>query len=251
MKIDTQELRRLYLEAMRRRGPKTGHPSARRIFGLFDGTLSARKKARLIDHLTRCSSCFQEFEFILALERHKKGMIADLDVLTGRRRTGAGHPTVKDRNPAYLKLTQKPIWRAWPTRSWAHAVGLAIVVLGLILGLSQWTSLKNIFENKFRAWPSPKISLINPPPHRSVSRQSLYFQWTPLPGTEYYIFELFDKALAPIYKSQETASTQTALPRNISDRLSPRQPYYWVVTGMLASGKKAESDIGEFSIKSP
>lgn len=254
MKIDTQELRRLYQAGIGQMGtsePKTCHPSARKIVRLFDNTLSVRKKTLLIDHLTRCASCFREFEFILSLDRQQKKMIDSLEALTGLRRTTAGHPTIKDREMAYRKLSQKTFWEAWVPRSWVHAVGLAILVLGLILGLSQWTSLKNIFENRYRASPRPKIALINPPSNRSVPRQSLFFQWTPLPGTEYYIFELFDSTLAPIYKSPEMTRTKTFLPGDISKRLHPLQPYYWVVTGTLADGKIAESDIGEFSVKSP
>lgn len=254
MKIDIQGLRSLYQAAisqMRPPGPKTCHPSARKIVKLFDNTLSVREKTRLIDHLTRCGSCFREFEFYLSLDRQQKKMIDSLEALTGLRRPAAGHPTIKDREMAYRKLTHKPFWERWIPRSWAQALGLTILVLGVILGLSRWSSLKNIFDKEYRASPRPKIALINPPPNRSVPRQSLFFQWSPLPGTEYYIFELFDGALAPIYKSSEITRTKAFLPGDISERLHPLQPYYWMVTGMLADGKKAESDIGEFSLISP
>ena len=45
--------------------------------------------------------------------------------------------------------------------------------------------------------------------------------------------------------------TKIILPEDVSGRLHPLQTYYWLVTGMLADGKKAESEIGAFSLKSP
>jgi len=253
MKIDTQDLRRLYQASIRHRkrpSPKTC-PAPRRMIGLFDGTLAAGEKAHLIDHLTRCGSCFREFESYRSLYREQEKMITSLEAWACRRKEKACHSTIKDKQAAYHSQSENTLWGRLVPKSWARTLGLAMLVLGLILGLSQWTSLKKLFENRYRAAPGVKIVLISPPVYKSVQRQSLVFQWASLPGTEYYIFELFDEALAPIWRSPEMTRTKIILPEDVSGRLHPLQTYYWFVTGMLADGKNAESEIGAFSLKSP
>jgi len=221
------------------------------MIGLFDGTLAAGEKARLIDHLTRCGPCFREFESYLALYQQQEKMIASLEAWARQRKERAGPPTIKEKQVAYRSASENTFWGRLVPRTWVHAVGLAMLVLGLILGLSQWTSLRNIFEKRYRAAPGVKIVLISPPLDKLVQRRSLVFKWGSLPGTEYYVFELFDEALAPIWRSPEITGTTIVLPGDISGRLHPLQTYYWFVTGMLADGKKVESEIGAFGLKSP
>jgi len=253
MKIDTQDLRCLYQAAIshRKRPSPITCPAPRRMIGLFDGSLAAGEKNRLIDHLTRCGPCFREFESYRSLYQQQEKMITSLEAWVGQRKKRASYPAIKDRQAAYNPPSEDTFWGRFKPRSWARTLSLAMLLLGLILGLSRWTSLKNIFENRYRAAPGAKIALISPSLDKLVQRQSLVFQWAPLPGTEYYVFELFDETLSPIWRSPEMAGTKTILPGDISGRLHPLQTYYWVVTGILADGKKAESDIGAFRLKRP
>ena len=253
MKISTHDLRRLYRASIADKIPPSRKrcPAPAQIIGLFDGSLSKRRKIRLVEHLTRCGSCFQEFDSLRLIYHQQDTMIDDLTAWAARREKRKGQGHIEDARGGYGPAKHGgPRGRIRP-RPWAYALGLAAFALCLVLAVDHWSVLRDIFGKKYRAVAAPKIELVHPPSANSVLRQALFFQWNPFPRGQRYFVELFDQELKPVWKSQDSTTTIILLPPEIAERLHLAQPYYWLVTGILADDKKAESDVGVFFLKRP
>jgi hypothetical protein len=253
MKINTHDLRRLYQASLADKIPPSRKrcPAAAQIIGLFDGSLSKRRKTRLVEHLARCGSCFQEFDSLRLIYHHQDTMIDDLTAWAARREKRKDQGHIEDARGGYGSPRYRgPRGRTRP-RLWAYALGLAALVLCLVLAVDHRSVFKNVFEKKYRAVAASKIELVHPPSAKFVLRRTLYFQWDPFPRAQRYFVELFDQELKPVWKSQDSTAIKIVLPPEIAERLHLAQPYYWLVTGILADDKRAESDIGVFSLKGP
>ncbi len=253
MKIDTRGLRESF-----RAGIAKGIPDSRRacprpsdIAGLFDPRTSPRKKAKLMDHVVRCGACAEEFESWLALHREEEALIKDLCAWASRHRDAGQGSQIKDGRAEYAaRRARNPrSFFEYIVRRPALAGGAAILAMVLALGL--WLVLRPSRPPEYRASPPSSILLKQPPPGGIVDQASPLFSWTPLANVDYYILEIFDDSLAPVWKSPETERTQLRLAFEVQERLRPGPTYYWLVTAILRNAKRVESEIGSFRMKTP
>jgi len=253
MKISTPDLRRLYQASIADKMPPSRKrcPAPGKILGMFDGTLSNRQKVGLVDHITRCSSCFQEFDSLRLIYHQQDTMIDDLKAWAARREERKDQGHIEDARGGYGPPKHSGRGGRIRPRLWAYALGLATLALCLVLAADHWSVFKDILGGKYRAVAAPQIELVHPPSANSVLRQALYFQWNSFPRVQRYFVELFDQELKPVWKSQDSTATKIVLPQEMAERLHLARPYYWLVTGILADDKKAESDVGVFFLKGP
>jgi len=230
MKIDDESLKSMYRAHVRSNVPDSRDecPSAERMAGLLRGRASRKESTRLVDHISRCHYCAREFEFLVEARRSEKDLIQGVDQWLGRKERGGLRP------PLFSRL------------SW----GLASMAAGIVLvGL--------FFFLKFLIFPAPEayradsqaiIELLEPIEVR-ISRSSLTFRWRPLPDAEYYVLEIFDEALAPVWESEKITVSQAAPPREISATLTSGRTYFWLVTAHFPEGEKIHSSLVEFVLR--
>jgi hypothetical protein len=229
MKINRKDLKELYRDYLEDNPPvsRAKCPSPQDITACIRGKGSKKTRAQIIDHIFQCGYCREEFHFILETIREEKNFIHDLSTIIQERGLRK-----KDKiNPLFpLRL------------SWLYS-------LILMIGLVMITFLvKNISEErKYRGGNSQLLMLISPKKNTSLGKQ-LKFEWRPVQKSDYYILEIFDEALYPIWNSDKITVNHTLLPEKITNTLKEQKTHYWMVTAFLSDGKTIESRLQKFTI---
>ena len=92
-----------------------------------------------------------------------------------------------------------------------------------------------------------RLVLLSPKANELLSGP-LVFRWQGRPASDYYVVELFDDALLPIWTSDKIRELQISIPSEVSSALKPGRSYYWMVTAFFQSSKTEESYLGRFVI---
>jgi hypothetical protein len=237
MRIDSDELKALYQAHVRSKTPSSlkDCPSPKKMMRLLRSKSSAKQATQIIDHVSRCSSCFCEFEFLVDVLRKEKEFIQEVEQLVQSREARLG------RGPDRRKILGLRLgWRT--LLSWRTALVLAGFVLAGFL-----VSKLILFRapEQYRTGASAGFELLQPVEKR-IPRASLVFKWEGVGDSEYYILELFDQALAPVWKSGKINGTSTVLPEELARTLETDRSYFWMVTAYKPAGEKITSRLEEF-----
>jgi hypothetical protein len=196
-----------------------------KLLPFFKARKRTRKKMGIVDHVTRCSACSKEFEFMLELRRYEDELALQL------------------RETRPQGLSSLPSGRTTPL-IWKFAssiIGMALVFVSLGVIIKELAR-----EDLTRATRSC-IELIQPKSGRPVTLP-LIFKWQAIARAKTYILEIYDESLLPFWKSSAVPATTIVLPDDVIARLQPEQAYYWTVTAFSRDGKLAESRFFRFSI---
>lgn len=236
MKTNLDTMRKLYQSKIVESAQmdRKNCPSPKIIAECLQGQSSKRIKKNLIEHITSCRYCFEEFQLILEIQREEKKLIQKLNefFIEHSKKKGA------KRKRIYFPFFQK-------SRIWAFS---ACTVLVLGVGLALYIIFIGELKPKFRGTDIGHIKLIQPVQNKTT-KTPIVFHWGKLENAEYYILELFDEKLFPIWKSQKNRENKILLPVNITETLSPGKSYYWLITGFVPGERKFESSLEQFQIK--
>ncbi|MFC2161921.1 hypothetical protein ACFLRX_09750, partial [Acidobacteriota bacterium] len=210
-------------------------PSPKILSECLLGKTSKKNKNRVIEHITHCKFCLEEFQFILNIQREEKTLMRKISHLlighSKKRRT--------DKGGIHFPFRQK-------TWNWAYiSAGLFMI---LAVALTLYVIINGESEQKFRGPEINHIKLIQPL-HKEPTKTPIVFLWKRMENAEYYILELFDNSLSPIWKSKQIPGNKVQLPKDIMESLSSGKSYYWFVTGFLSKGRRIESSMEQFQIK--
>lgn len=234
MNLNDEELRRLYRSFVALKDPdnRGGCPSLEKLVSFFESSGRTRKKMKIIDHVTNCSSCAREFEFLLELQRYEKKMIQEVREV----QPAESLPSLlfKSRFRSSQRLKLFCIFSS-------ALVGMALVIIFLATIVQKLGR-----EDQIRATRS-SVQLIQPKANQRVTLP-LIFKWQRIAGAESYILELFDESLLPIWKSSATSTISLMLPHEIASQLQLKKSYYWMLTVYGHKEKLAESNFLPFSI---
>jgi len=227
MDLNDDELKSLYRTyvAGQKEDSRKDCPSMEKLLSFFEAHKRTRKKKRIVDHITRCSACAKEFEFMLEVQRYECRLALRLQETPSEEPSPLPSGII---TPLFWKFT-------------SSVVGMVLVVVSLGIIFKELRR-----EDLTRATRSG-IELIQPKPGRPVT-PPLIFKWQPTAMATTYILELYDDSLLPFWKSTETSATTIVLPDDVTARLQPDQVYYWMVTAYGRDGKLAESGFYRFSI---
>jgi len=177
----------------------------------------------------------EEFQFILEIQREKKKLIQKIaHLFIGHSKKGRAK-----RKRFYIQFLQE---------SWKRTFFAAGTVFVVAVGLAIYIFINGGLEQKFRGSNIDYIKLIQPV-HKKVSKAPILFHWKKMEDAEYYILELFDNRLFPIWRSQKIPANKILLPKDIMESLSPGKSYYWYITGFFPEDRKIESSLEQFQIK--
>jgi hypothetical protein len=230
MNLKDDDLKRFYRSFINSRSPENRRecPSLEELVSFFESRGRTGKKLKIVDHVTNCSACAQEFEFLLELQRYQEKIASQVRECRPAKRFFHSIPASVE--GAHL------LWRLSSV-----LVGMILVVTSIVTILQNWGP-----RSETRAMRS-SLTLIQPAPEQSIAPPML-FKWKRLEGAETYVLELFNEALLSVWKSPEIALTQLVLPPDVVEHLQPGQRYFWLITAFSDGEKVAESDLSQFMV---
>jgi RNA polymerase sigma-70 factor (ECF subfamily) len=235
MRIDLDGLKAAYRNSIRQTAPSSmkGCPSARKIVTLLRSGLSEKETTKVIDHVTRCKFCFSEFEFVLDVLRQERDFAREVE-----RGLPGDHTPPRRKESRQNTLSWRLHGRTFvPRFSWRAATILAgFALAGLFLAKSGLFRPAEKFRSGSPAW----FKLLEPVRERTP-QPALVLRWEKVKNSEFYIVELFDQALSPVWKSDRITGESAALPGELTKTLDVDRSYFWTVTAYFANGEKISS----------
>jgi hypothetical protein len=231
MNLRDEELKDLYRSyiTMRTSGNREGCPSPETLLSFFVSRSKARKKLKIVDHLTNCSACAKEFELLLEIQRYQDQLVPQV-----REATDPG------------RFFRTPLG---PLRTIGHSWKISPILAGAIFVIA---SLIIVIRESGRPIgvraTSSSIVLVQPDPIHSASLP-LIFIWKEVKGAETYVLELYDDALLPVWKSREILSPPVTMPEDLARQLQLNKPYFWMITAYQNKEKLAESELTRFIVR--
>ncbi len=237
MKISEADLKALYKSSIRKKAPlsRSNCPSVETISRLFLETASESEKASVVDHITTCSLCHEEFDLFLNISRDERRLVEDLK--------------------KYLPLKKRfldrlhDLFRRNGSRLLWKYVSIPLLVA---LFLTATYFIASIYiakkEPEERGRPSGPIRLISPA-YDIPSDAPLAFRWEELKPSDYVVIEIFDEALLIIWRSQKIRDNFFELPIDAREKIEKAKRYFWMVTAFMQDGSRIESSLQEFVIR--
>lgn len=231
MKINHEDLKRIYKDFVNEKVPKSRKncPTPEEIVNFFRSKVSDKQKTKIIDHISHYSYCAQEFEFTFQTSRGEKKLIEEIgNVLQAERAVS-------------IPKTRRKIFS--PLLSWKYAAQ----IIGAVIIISAFIVFLNLEKREYRGTHLSQVEVIGPSDGR-YSRASLLFKWNEFKDSEYYILELFNETLYPVWKSDKIYENQANLPDKIAKGLKEDKTYFWMITAFLSTGRKIESRLEKFKL---
>jgi hypothetical protein len=124
MTLNDEDLKRIFRSYIGMRDPGTRQdcPSFNELSRFFEPGRRRRDRLRVIDHVTNCSACAEEFEFLRGLHNY------EAQLTQNAREIRAKHGSYSISPDAYRK--KAPVWRYAPITA---GVLLLIVSLAIIM----------------------------------------------------------------------------------------------------------------------
>ena len=208
-------------------------PSPKKLTAFLRVELSDRKRNKVIDHLSYCSTCAQEIKFINEILMAEKNFNKEAAQIVKRRNSASRKKGLFNKFPL-PKLS-------WSSMSFAAL--LAIIILS--------TSMFFLLKTNNPAVERDTILQLNhiSPNDVSLSLSELIFQWENIPDSDYYTIEVFDDSLDFVWRSERITENKVIPSAELKGLLKQNFTYYWMVTSFLKNGKLVESDLAKFSLK--
>jgi hypothetical protein len=230
IKIDHNELKKLYKAYVAEKTPqkKKDCPSPKSIFSLFKTDTSDNKRNQTLNHVLNCSHCSRDLQFISSTLREQKKLINDIEETIESTRTS--NVKAKRPNSFFFNL------------SWKYAYFLigAVIIVGLIV-------LNIPTKDVYRGTNLQSIRLFSPL-GQHYSKSDLLFEWEMVENLDYFILEIFDESLYPIWKSEKISINHLSLPSDALEKLAPNKVYYWEVKAFMTKDRIIESQLQKFEI---
>jgi hypothetical protein len=225
MGMSNSELRRIYRSyaSGKIRAARGGCPPVEDLREVFEDKTPQAAKDKIVDHISKCSECAREFEFIRKVRAGEKELAAGIRELSRHRRS----PT---------------LFLSRPLRS--YAIGMVMIAV-VITGVIVFKHDRAQDEGRSRSTTSPEVLapsgyVAEPPP--------LIFRWKSVLRAVSYVVEIYDESLQPIWKSPQVSTTAAILPDPVRETLSGDKIYYWSVLALDSEGKIGESRFEVFSV---
>jgi hypothetical protein len=203
-------------------------PSPRELVGSFEPSYSRRRQRRIVDHMSECPDCREEFMILIGMQRSEA---SEQDLPAQGRRD---HRYSKDDSPRRYGSF------AWQTVAVMIGIGLALSSYLIVIQQNNPSGIQ-------RANAST-ISLLAPRTGQTITRQPL-FRWERNSKAEYYILELFDAQMMPTWSSARIRGHRLILPPEVASSLIPGGTYYWMVTGFTLDSERLESGLSLFRVQ--
>lgn len=239
MKINEIDLKKAYATYVQGKKPSSRKscPSIEMMRDSFGARFSRKKKTEIVAHMTNCSSCVREFTLLANLSK------PDRRLETEARKLGE---SIRDCRETRVR-GQSEKMHSFPffaSSFWKYAAVLTMLV---IAGSSLFLITRNPLGFGERGSGFAVLDVVGPGASTFLSKSPL-FKWKEIPEYEYYVLELLDESLAPVWKSSRISKGQYTIPDIIWLQLRKKENYFWTVSAYQADKKRAESKLHHFSL---
>ena len=224
MGVSNRKLRRFYRSYVseRIRADWGECPSVKDLRAAFEGTTPRAAKDAIVDHISGCSDCAREFEFIRRVRERENDLAAGMQARS------------RGRGPSLF--LSRPIWECA-----LGAVMIAVVITAAIVSLHERS--RDGERNRPAGIPETLA-----PSGRVDAPLPLIFRWKPVTRAVSYVVEIYDESLRLIWESPPVSTTAALLPDPIKEAISDDKIYYWSVLALDSEGKFGESRFEVFSV---
>jgi hypothetical protein len=231
MKYDDDLLKAAYKADMSMPSPRDrqGCPSPESLARSFEPGASSRKKRRIIDHLGNCSFCREEFQFYHELQEFHKELRIEHEE--------DNHAEAID------SITKGGRSLVQPLLNYGFLLLGFIIISSVLLLLFKSVNISDTERSK------PSVIILAYPTSSHHMTGALTFRWKEYRSAKYYILELFNDSLEPLWTSPPIQGVQIRLPHELGDEIKPGSHYYWMVTAYSGSTKTGESKLAQFVIR--
>lgn len=184
------------------------------------GELSDKEKSASLKHITECIYCSLEMKEILKILQYEKQIIEKI-----------------------IKKPQKNNEKIFPGINWKTAAASAVLLLFVVSSFLIIHRMKN--SHSLRGGSSQIFNLIAPV-DTNTSEPYPVFKWMVVEQAGYYILEIYDEFLTPLWESRKLYHPRLQLPEEIVSSMKSGAGYYWMVTAYLTNGKTIESSLEKF-----
>jgi len=233
MTIDAKDLRELYQSRVAEESPATREacPSIDQLIKSFSADCSLETKDGIVEHISHCAPCAQEFDFIRRLRAQEKAFAEDLEKM--RLPSGTkSHKVESARHPFF----RRPAWK------YASIMAVIIAIFGGVIFFRQWR------DTKIGRGKQPLPLSLTQPLGRTTESSPLIFKWQGIKGGEVYSVEIYDESLRILWESPKTAAMEMGLPPSVQTQLIINKTYFWGVTAFSQGAKIGESEVRPFQI---
>lgn len=232
MRINQSDLKEVYENYLKDRRVASGEscPSNEDILSWLRSKLPERDKNRITDHIVNCYDCAQEVTRLLNRIRKEHGIIYEIN---------------KCIDTSYAEPQQDAF--VLPRRlSWKIVSFVSTLMLLAAIALFS----VNYFSPKpgLRGGVTSDIILVSPI-NKSCNANELKFVWKDLPNMKCYFVEVFDSTLELLWRSNAVLQREVNPSQDLLQKLIPKEPYFWMVTGVLTNEAKVKSKLKKFIIK--
>ncbi len=242
MEMDNECLKNAFQAYLETKRPpsRDGCPPPESLLRLLRSAAPRREAARIIDHVSGCGTCAAEFQVLLEVLRQEKTFVRDVErLVVGSERSDLSAPQSKR---AFHPLRGLMVFPDRPSRRLAAlAAGLAVVCLAVVLTFVLRPS------ETFRSSSPVKVELLQPV-DSSLNLSQPVFKWKAVKGSEYYILELFDETLLPVWRSEAASQPELRLPPSLARGLRINDAYFWMVTAHFADGETVASSLQKITL---
>jgi hypothetical protein len=231
MNIDNDSLKELFQVYVSSKKPRDRKkcPSSEAMAACFISSTSRRRKKRIVDHISSCSFCRDEFLFLSKLQVWDLESNRTIEMTVPIRSFG----DVCKSKSVGIQLLQKYAYILF---------GIVFIISSAIVLIFRQTEFSPVQRTS-----DTGLVLSYPTSIHSFS-ENLVFRWQPQGSSQYYVLELFDDALMPIWTSGQIENTSVQLPAEIYSKLQSGKPYFWMITAFSSSSGTKESKLIRFLV---
>lgn len=230
MKINNEELKILYNAYIKERiaPSRRDCPDTEEIINFFRSKLESDKQLIIIDHITNCSYCVKEFESIFHILKAQENLSEEIGGL------------IRSKNKE-IEIKRKKYFSLFS--SWKYALPF----LGAAILITAFFIFRRSEKIEYRDQTIPKMNLVEPINGKHIKSLPA-FKWTEIKNSEYYVLEIFDETLYPVFESDKIIKNHYILSEQSAKKIVKNKSYFWMVTAFMPDGKKIESNLEEFRL---
>jgi hypothetical protein len=248
MKIKFEELKLLYRDHIRSQHPisRLECPSLENIYNSLKGKSSRRSRIKLINHISHCGFCLDDFDILRSFLLNEKNTLAEISQIIPTVTKQDGH--LREKRDGYRHENKNISINFRRIIAFPLAM-LAIAFLFIGLFTNRQLLKKVLFSDQNRSPLRNELLLLHPECNREHAISSLIFKWKSIPRSDFYIIDIFDETLLPIWKSPPIFEPLFKFPTKIPEIIKPQKKYFWMVTAFKSDKTKLESNINCFYFK--
>jgi hypothetical protein len=248
MKIKFEDLKLIYQDHIRSQVPasRSDCPSLKSIYNSLKGKRSRRYRSKLIDHISHCCFCLDDFEIVRSIILQENITLTNLYHIVSI--SQIGNHRLNEKKYIYKIEKHKLIFNFRHVTTFSLAILVAAFIIFGLLTNRRFIK-ETFFPDQNRSASQNEIILLYPINDVEYSISNFQFRWKSVPKSNYYIIDIFDESLLPVWKSSPVFEPFFKFHSPLPEFIKLKKKYFWMVTAIISNNKKLESEIGFFYLK--